>query len=71
MRVCSVLSDSSATSWTIYSLLGSSVHWNFPDKNTEVGCHFLLQGNLLIQGLNLCLLRLLNWPADSLPVHHL
>ena len=23
---------------------GSSVHRNFPDKNTEVGCYFLLQG---------------------------
>ena len=25
---------------------GSSVHGDFPDKNTGVGCHFLLQGNL-------------------------
>ena len=71
MRMCSVVSDSFATSWTIDSLLGSSVHWNFPDKNTNVGCCFLLQGNLPTQGLNLCLLSLLNWQADSLPVHHL
>ena len=25
---------------------GSSVHGDFPGKNTGVGCHFLLQGNL-------------------------
>ena len=26
--------------------------WNFQDKNTEVGCHVLLQGIFLIQGWN-------------------
>ena len=26
--------------------------WNFPGKNTGVGCHFLLQGIVLTQGLN-------------------
>ena len=26
--------------------------WDFPVKNTEVGCHFLLQGTFLIQGLD-------------------
>ena len=34
--------------------------WSYPDKNTVVGCHFLLQGISLIQGLNphiLCLLH--------------
>ena len=30
--------------------------WDFPDKNTIVGCHFLLQGIFLTQGLNICLL---------------
>ena len=34
----------------------SSVHGNSPGKNTGVGCHFLLQGILLTQGSNLCLL---------------
>ena len=29
---------------------------NFPGKNPGVGCHFLLQGIFLTQGLNLCLL---------------
>ena len=30
--------------------------WDFPSKNTGVGCHFLLQGIFPIQGFNLCLL---------------
>ena len=42
--------------------------WNFPDKNTRVGCHFLLQGIFPTQGLNPHLLRLLHWEADSLPL---
>ena len=25
--------------------------WDFPGKNTGVGCHFLLQGNLLNPGI--------------------
>ena len=42
--------------------------WNFPGKNTGVGCHFLLQGIFSTQGLNL---HLLHWQADSLPtVYH-
>ena len=31
--------------------------WNSPGKNTGVGCHFLLQGIFLTQGLNPCLLH--------------
>ena len=34
----------------------------------EMGCHFLLQGIFLTQGLNP---RLLHWQADSLPLCHL
>ena len=45
--------------------------WNFLGKNIGVSCHFLLQGILLTQGLNLCLLRFLHWQADSLPLHYL
>ena len=44
--------------------------WDFPGKNTEVGCHWLLQGISPIQGWNPCLLRLLHWQADSLPLSH-
>ena len=36
-----------------WSLPGSSVHGDSPDKNTEVGCHALLQGIVPIQGSNL------------------
>ena len=39
--------------------------WKFPGKNTRVICHFLTQG------LNLCLLHLRHWQADSLPLSHL
>ena len=36
---------------------------DFPGKNTGVGCHFLLQGIVPTQGLNL---HLLHWQVDSL-----
>ena len=45
--------------------------WNFPGKNTEAGCHFLLQGIFPTQGLNLCLLCLLHWQVNSFPLRHL
>ena len=44
---------------------GSSVHRNFPGKNTGVGCHFLLQRIFLTQVSNS---GLLHWQADSLPL---
>ena len=34
--------------------------WNSPGKNTRVGCHALLQGIFLIQGLDLCLMWFLH-----------
>ena len=37
-------------------------------KNTVVGCHFLLQGIFSTQGSNPCLLQLLHWQAESLPL---
>ena len=37
-------------------------------SNTGVGCHFLLQGIFPTQGLNLHLLHLLYWQAESLPL---
>ena len=53
--------------------------WNFPDKNTRVSCHFLLQEIFLTQGSNLslsCLLhcrrifyRLSNWGSPSTCVY--
>ena len=38
--------------------------WNFPGKNTGVGCHFLLKEIFWSQGLNPCLLRLLHIKAQ-------
>ena len=46
---------------------GSSVHGDSPGKNTGVGCHALLQGIFLTQGLNL---RLLHWQVDSSLLGH-
>ena len=48
---CSVVSDSL---WS-YGLLPTKLlcPWDFPGKNTGVGCHFLLQGIVLTQGSNL------------------
>ena len=44
---------------------GSSVHGNFPGKNTGVGCHFLLHGIFLTEGTNLSVLCLLPWQVNS------
>ena len=43
------------TAWTITARL--LCPWDFPDKNTGVGCHFLLQGISLTQRSNLGLLN--------------
>ena len=45
--------------------------WNFPGKNTGVGCHSLLQGIFLTQGSNLNLLQVdfyhcATWEATSI-----
>ena len=40
--------------------------WDFPSKNTGVGCHFLLQGIFPIQESNLDLLCLLHWHVGGL-----
>ena len=45
--------------------------WNFPGKNTGVGCHFLLQGIFLTEESNPGLLHLLCWQVDALPLCHL
>ena len=43
---------------------GSFCPWDFPGKNTGVGCSFLLQDIFPTQGSNPCRLH---WQADSLP----
>ena len=45
--------------------------WDYPGKNTGVGCQFLLQGIFLTQVPNLHLWCLLHWQAGSLPLSHL
>ena len=42
--------------------------WNFPGKNTGVGCHFLHQGIFRTQGSNQHLLCLLHWQVGFLPL---
>ena len=59
----------SVTPWTVACQL--LCPWDFPGKNTGVGCHFLLQGIFLTKGSNPHLLSLLYWQADSLPLYHL
>ena len=53
------------------SLPGSSVHGILPARITGEGYHFLLQGILLTQRSNPCLLQLLHWQTSSLPLRHL
>ena len=50
------------------SLPGSSFPWNFPGKNTAVGCHFLLQEIFQARGSNPSLLHRLPWQAESVPL---
>ena len=65
---CSVVSDSL---W-LHGLYPTRLlcPWNFPGKNTEVDCHFLLQG-FPTQGSNPHLLSLLYRHTGSLPLCHL
>ena len=44
------------------------ITWDFPGKDTGVGCCALLQGIFLTEGLKLHLLNLLHWQAGSLPL---
>ena len=46
------------TPWT--AACQASLSWDSPGKSTGDGCHFLLQGIFLTQGLNLHLLHLLH-----------
>ena len=42
--------------------------WDFPSKNTGVGCHFLPQGIFPTQASNLHLLCIQHWQEGSLPL---
>ena len=67
MCFCSVMSNS----YQLPGLWPTKLHgpWNFPGKNTKVGCHFLLQGIFPTRGSNPHVLHLLHWQANSLPLH--
>ena len=68
VSACSFMSDSATHGLQPTRLLCS---WDFPSKNTGVGCHFLLQEIFPTQGQNPSLLHLLYCQAVSLPLHHL
>ena len=53
------------------SLSGSSVHEIFQAKILEWVAISFSRGIFPTQGLSLCLLHLLHWQADSLPLSHL
>ena len=55
------LSDWTELNW------GSSVHGDSPVKNTEVGCHFFLQGIFPTQGSNLGLMHCRQTLPSELP----
>ena len=63
---CSVMSDSLHPHGLQFTRL--LCPWNFPGRNTGVGCHCLLQGIFLPQGSTLRLCCLLHWQAGSLPM---
>ena len=65
-RSCPTLSDPMNC-----SMAGSYVHGIFQTRILEWGCHFLLQGIFLTQGLTWHLLYLLHQQADSLLLNHL
>ena len=66
---CAVLSRFSHVQ--LFEPTGLLCPWEFPGKITGMGCRALLQGIFLTQGLDLHLLGLLHWQADSSPVHRL
>ena len=71
--LCCVLSRSVVSdSLRLPGLAGLPCPWNFPSKNTEAGCHLLLQGIFPIKHLiyrsNLHFLHLLHLQVDSLPL---
>ena len=66
--VCCLVTLSCPTLFRLHGLQSTGLlcPWDFPDKNTEVGCHFLLQGIFPTQRLN----PFPAWQVDSLPLSH-
>ena len=67
--VCALLLQACPILWNSKdcSPPGFSVRQDSLGKNVGVGCHSLLQGIFLTQGLKPCVLCLLHWQVDSLP----
>ena len=65
LQLCLTLCDPSD-----WSVPGSSL-WDFPCKNTGVGCHALLQEIFPTQGQNLYLLHLLYYSPILYPLSNL
>ena len=67
--VCAVTSVVSDTLWR-YGLQSAGLlcPWDFPGKNTGVGCRSLLQGIFLTQGQNSDVVCLLHWQESSSPL---
>ena len=72
VRVCSIaqLCPTFWTPWTVARQAPLSVGFS-RQEYCGVGSHFLIQIIFPTQGSNPCLLHLLSWQADSLPLHHL
>ena len=66
---CSLVTKSCSTLLQLHGLQLARLlcPWDYPGKDTRVGCHVLLQGIFQTQGSNLCLLH---WQVDSLPSSH-
>ena len=73
MCVCACTHSVISSSLRPQGLEPTKLLWprNFLGKNSRAGCHILPQGIFPTQGSNLCLLCLLHWWADSLPLSHL
>ena len=56
------------TPWTVVHQAPLSMR--FSSKNTGMGCHLLLPGAFQTRGVNLCLLHVFYWQADSLQLSH-
>ena len=65
--VCLVAQSHPTLFVTLWNVARQTCPWNFPDKNTRVDYHSLLQGIFPTQGSNPCLLH---WQADSLLLSH-
>ena len=63
-----VMSNSSATPWTVASQAPLSMRFPRQEYCRGLGCHFLFQEIFLTQELNL---QLLHWQVTFLPLSHL